>query len=51
MLPAGSISLSNLCVNIAAEKNATARNGSAPVLERSWRTFVGKTNTAPGPTG
>ena len=44
----GSITLSKSCVNMAAAKNATARNGSLPVLARSCRTLVGKTNTLPG---
>jgi hypothetical protein len=46
----GNITLSNCCVNMAAPKNATARNVSLPVLARSCRTGVGTTKTLQGPT-
>ena len=47
----GSITSSKVWVNMAAEKNATQRIVSVPVLARSCPTLVGSTKTLPGPTG
>src|SRR6266550_845372 len=46
----GIITLSKIWVNIAAAKNATARNVSLPTLTRSCFTGVGIAKTLPGPT-